>query len=104
MVGRSGQQHADDRDVGVAAQPMDDGPGGNIGRRVARKTAIAQLEVPGERNRDREAEHGHSDERDHHPARHAERLEGHVRDLEQQPRDHRVARSHAQDAALAKTT
>ena len=60
--------------------------------------------MPGEPDRNREAEHGRGDERDHHPARHAERLERDVRDLQQQPRDHRIARRDAEDAALAKTT
>ena len=95
------EQHADDRDVRVATQPVDHGARCRVSRCVTFEPAVAQLEVPGERDRDGETENGGSDQRNHHPARHAERLEGHIRDLQQQPRDDGIARGDAEDAAFA---
>ena len=68
-----GQQHADDRDIGVATQAVDDRAGHALRRGIARYAPIAGFVEPGERDGHWKAEHRGDDQRDHHPARHAQR-------------------------------
>ena len=95
------QQHADDQEVGVAAQTMGDGPDDTLAGGVPLYPPVACLVEPGESDGHRKAEHCGDDQRDHHPFRHAERLEGDVGNLQQQPGDHGIARRDADHAPLA---
>ena len=94
------EQHPDDHDVQVAAQPVHDRARNAFRLGVARYSPVARLVEPGERHGHRKADQRGDDQRHHHPARHAERLEGDVGDLQQQPGDDRIARRDADHAAL----
>ena len=96
-----GQQHADDRDIGVAAQSVDDRARHALRRGIARYAPITGFVEPGERDGHWKAEYRGDDQRDHHPPWHAQRLERDVGDLQQQPGDDRIAHRDADDTSLA---
>ena len=96
-----GQQHADDRDIGVATQSVDDRAGHALRRGIARYAPVTGFVEPGERDGHWKAEYRGDDQRDHHPPGHAQGLERDVGDLQQQPGDDGVAGRDADDTSLA---